>query len=328
MASKKLEKGPESKLQKDKTRSPEEMLKKCERMLLAPDRMARPAAQRFLEGVEIPEKKGLLIKCLTHEDVEIRGWAVRQLNEIRDELDIDDFLNVTDYLRIKHPGIRVSAVQALGIANGIPHSGLISELLIDHLTEEENGCVLTETVAALWQIEVRKTKNYSFTELVMLLEHENKAVRKATYREIKENKDRLTKNDINQIGNIISNEDKEIRLLIIKAVDVINKPTLTAHQLIWQLEEEKDSEVVLRIIDALRYMRKVEEVNDTLYKLLDNIKFAEHWDYIEQIVEDTVPNYVENSERASVKRMILGETAQYEIANLSLEIKNLNKYRS
>jgi len=327
----KLRKGSERRLfKKSGKKSSEEMLKRCERMLMDPDRMAWPTAQRFLEEMKVPEKKRLLIKCLTHEDVKVRGWAVKQLNELREEMDIDDFLDITDYLRIKHPGIRVSTVQALGLVNGTPHSGLISELLMDHLGEEENGCVLKETVAALWNIEIRKTKNYSFTELVMLLENENDLVRETTLKQIKKNKGRFTDNDIKQIGNILSNEDSEIRYLVVEALDAINNPPLSAHGLIWQLEEEKDPKIVIRIIDALKYMRNFDDVNNTLHSLLDNPRFSEHWEYIDDILEDTVPVDIpmEHAAKASVKRLLLDERIQYKMENLSMEIKRLNRFKA
>ncbi len=298
-----------------------ELLKHCEKQIMDPDKLSQRNALDLLRDVDGPKKKEILIKALSYNGATLMD-AMFQLEEISEHLDLDDYLKVADLLRIANANIRKGAVQILSMAE----SGLITEILVEHLSEEKEPEILSEIVHALWDIELRKKVNRSFAELVELVGHEEQSIRDAVLQHIKENRDVLTENDILHIGNLLANENKDIRLTAVEALDGIKKPKLTYHLLTWYIIDEKDENVQESILDSLRYMRSIDEVDQQLNCLKNNPRFAHHQKLIEDILDETIPSIPPpDAIRLSVR---MNKILMDEEFSLSWDIKNLNKFRA
>ncbi len=266
-------------------RSLPELLRQCEKWLLGPDKLARKNAIDLLRTVDGPAKKDILIKALSYNGASIIDVII-QFSEIKDDLTVDDYLKVADLLRVPRPEIRAAAVQVLSLAD----SSLIADLLRNHLGEEEDKDVLSETVDALWRMTLRKKINRSFEDVIMLLESDSEAVRRATVEHLGENGKLLSENEIVLLGNLLSHEDRNIRAAAVEALYMIKRPRLTSHMFTWYIIDERDEDVQERMLDVMRGMRVFDDVNQQLHVLANNPYFASHHKLIENILDDTIPS--------------------------------------
>lgn len=289
MTSKKRLKGPGCVLSDEKQGDKatlSERLRQCEKWLLDPDKLARRKALDFLQTVDGSLKKDILIKALSYNGAALVE-VIMQLEEIRDELDEGDYIRIADLLRVQKPEIRTAAVQVLSMAD----SDMINEILIEHLDEEKNPEVVSEIIDALWRMELRRKVNRSFKELIVLLDSGNQVIRDATIEHLKANGTLLSKRELVLIGDLLAHEDREIRLSAVKALDRINRPSKTSILLTWYIIKEEDEEVQRSMLAAMRDMRArgIEDVDQQLHCLAENPNFAPHREYIEAILDDTIP---------------------------------------
>ncbi len=262
-----------------------EVLRQCEKWLIGPDKLARRKAIELLKNIEDPAKKGVLIKALSYNGASAIDVIV-QLGEMKDSLDIDDYQKITDLLRVQRPEIRSAAVQVLSMAD----SPLITDILKNHLDEEKDPDVLSETADALWRMTLRKKINRSFEDVIMLLENDSEAVRRVTIEHLEENGRLLSENEIVLLGNLLSHEDKNIKLAAVEALYRIKRPRLTSHLFTWYLIEERDAEIQEMMLEVMRGMRVLDDVNQQLHVLMGNPNFASHHKLIANILDDTIPS--------------------------------------
>jgi len=321
MAPKHLRKGSEGILPNTSPakQSKKELLRKCERWIMDPDKLSRINAVRALASIKGPDKKEILIKALSYNGTTIMD-VIFQLKEIKEDLDQEDYLKVADSLRIPDANVRMGAVHVLSMSD----NQTIYDILEHQLYDDRDAEVMYEIVHALWEIELRKRTNRSFSDLVVLLGNPEQAIRYAVLERIKENGHLLTENDLVLIGANLENEERDIRISAVKALDCINRPDLTHHLLTWYILEERDEEVQKSMLEALRHMRSIKDVDQQLHCLHDNPYFSSNKKLIEEILDDTLPGIPPDAIRLRVKiRDSILDDEFY-----PLELKELNKLKA
>ncbi len=234
---------------------------RLEKWILSPDPCRRMAAIEEIRGC--PDKKPILIKTIGHDDPDIRRLSTEILEGIREEITLDDILDMAVFLNSENPAKRLDSVLAVSRVLSEDYAHHVSSLLSAHLDREDNRNIIRTITVVLWSIEAVNRKNRSFKDLIDMLSSDNEDLRDATLGQIRRYREILTGDDICLITDMLDSKT-EVQIAAIHALKFIDKPVEIATHLMKFFDdiEYRDESTIFAAIEALDSMRRCSDIED------------------------------------------------------------------
>jgi len=245
---------------------------RLEKWLLSPDQGKRIAAIDEIKTARCPEKKPILIKTLGHDDKDMRKLAVEILGSMREEITLDDILDISVFLNSKKPSKRLDSVLGISRVLSEDYAPYVSSLLSAHLDREDDKKIIKTITLVLWSIEAVNRKNRSFKDLIDMLSSDNEDMRDATLNQIRRYREILTGSDINLITDMLDSNKPEIQVAAIHALKFIDKPVEIASRLMKFFDdiEYRDESTIIAAIEALDSMRRLSDIEEFMLFMRDS----------------------------------------------------------